>query len=69
MTMIIGEQNTRNFQILQIRTALKMEILGMKHSRGSVYTLVKQRFGFKGTKKRVLDQLNTYIKENISPDL
>lgn len=67
MTMLVGEKQTRDFQILAMRSALKLEIAGLKHSRGSVYALVKKRFGFKGNKQRVLDQLNAYIEENILP--
>lgn len=67
MTMLVGENQTRDFQILAMRSALKLEIKGLKHSRGSVYALVKKRFGFKGNKKRVLEQLNAYIEENILP--
>lgn len=68
MTMLVGETQTRNFQVLAMRSALKLEILGIKHSRGSVYALVKRRFGFKGNKNRVLEQLNAYIEENILPE-
>lgn len=65
MTMLVGEEQTRNYQILAMRQALKLEMIGLKHSRGSVYALVKKRFGFKGNKQRVLEQLNEYIEKNI----
>ena len=51
------------FRLLTLRSALKLETLGMKHSGGSVYARVKGEFGFKGDKARVLAQLVAYIEE------
>jgi hypothetical protein len=67
MTMITGAAYIRNARILTLRSALRLEVLGMKHSRGSVYALVKREFGFKGNKRRVLDQLSTYVDTYILP--
>ena len=55
------------FHLLQLRSALQLEILGMKHSRGSVYVKIKRDFGFKGNKQKVYDQMDEHInkiKEN-----
>ena len=51
------------FRILALRGALKMEILGMSRRGRSVYSIVKEEFGFKGSKKRVLEQLEEVITE------
>ena len=61
--------HTREARILTLRSALKLEMKGLSFSRGSIYAQIKREFGFKGNKAKVLDQLNTYIKENIHPDL
>ena len=53
-----------NYRIKTLRSALKLEILGMKRKGQSVYQMVKQEFGFTGSRQLVLEQLNTYIKEN-----
>jgi len=46
-----------------MRGALKLELKGF-HRRGrSIYSVVKQEFGFKGNKQKVLDQFELYIKE------
>lgn len=46
------------------RAALKLEIVGLKMSRGrSVYGLIKQAYGFKGNKQKVLEQLEARIAE------
>ena len=59
--VITGERNIAMFRLLTLRSALKLEILGMKHSQGSVYALVKREFGFRGNKQRVLEQLIAHI--------
>ena len=52
------------FRVRTLRSALKLEILGMTRRGRSVYSIVKEEFGLTGNKKKVLEQLNTYIKEN-----
>ena len=37
--------------------ALKLEVLGMTRRGRSVYSIVKDEFGLRGNKKRVLEQL------------
>lgn len=66
MTVISGEENIKAFRILTMRSALRLEVKGMKASRNvNAYMLAKKEFGFKGNKQKVLDQLNTWIEENI----
>lgn len=50
-------------QLLTRRAALRLEILGLKHSRGSVYALCKRVYGLSGSKQSVLEQLNTMIED------
>ena len=52
------------FRVRALRSALKLEILGMSRRGVSVYRMVKDEFGFKGSKQKVLDQLLAYIKEH-----
>lgn len=50
--------------MLALRGALRLESVGMKHSRGfSAYATVKREFGFKGDKASVLAQLNAHIEK------
>jgi hypothetical protein len=65
-TLIIETPDQQKYwRILQLRSALRLECAGMKHSSGkSVFSIVKQEFKFKGTKQSVLDQLCQHI-ENI----
>ena len=52
------------FRVRALRSALKLEVLGMTRRGVSAYRMVKNEFGFKGSKQKVLDQLLAYIKEN-----
>jgi len=65
-TLVIETPDQHKYwRILQLRSALRLECLGMKHSSGkSVFSIVKQEFKFKGSKQSVLDQLCKHI-ENI----
>ena len=60
--MITGKDNIEMFRLLQMKSALALEIKGLKHSRGSVYALVKKEFNLKGNKQKVFDQLCNIIK-------
>ena len=51
------------FQMITQRSALKLEILGLKHSRGSVYAHIKQQYGFRGSRASVLEQLENRIRD------
>ena len=45
--------------------ALKLEVAGMKRRGRSVYAIVKDEFGLRGNKRRVLEQLQD-IKERLN---
>lgn len=47
-----------------LRTRLKLEIKGMTCRGQSAYQQVKTKFGFKGSKAKVLDQLETWLEAN-----
>jgi len=51
------------FQMLAVKGALHLEVLGMKHSHGSVYKMVKTKYGFKGNKQAVYDQYVALLRE------
>jgi len=61
-TLITGAENIAMWRLLTLRSALSLECVGMKHSQGSVYALVKREFGFKGSKQAVLAQLRSHIE-------
>jgi hypothetical protein len=49
------------FRIKSLRGALKLEILGMKRRGRSAYSIVKEEFGLKGSKQKVLEQLEKVL--------
>lgn len=63
--MITGKENIANARLLVLRSALRLEVRGMKRRGRSVYSIVKEELGFKGSKQKVLDQLNKYIEKNL----
>lgn len=55
-----------HFAILSLRAALSLEVRGMKRSRRpSAYAIVKNAYGFKGSKTEVLRQFDEWIKVNV----
>jgi hypothetical protein len=45
-----------SFRMRALKSALKMEIFGMKRRGQSAYSIIKQEFGLKGNKQKVLEQ-------------
>ena len=53
------------FRLVARRGALRLEILGM-HRRGqSAYSICKQVYGLKGSRQRVLDQIEALVEAAI----
>lgn len=64
-TVITGPE-IELWRLLALKGALKLEMLGMKHSSGkSVYSRLKKEFNFKGNKARVLAMLELYIQSDL----
>lgn len=62
-TVITGKNSVMLFHMLAQRSALKLEILGLRHSRGSVYAHIKRTYGLRGNKQKVLEQFEKLIAE------
>ena len=65
--IVVGSDNVDRARVLVLRAALRLEVIGLGRRGRSVYSIVKQEFGFKGNKQKVLDQLNDWIEKNITP--
>jgi hypothetical protein len=60
-TIITGE-HVQLYALLALKSALNLEIKGLRMSRGiSAYATAKTRYGFKGNKQKVLAQLEALI--------
>lgn len=64
MSTLNTPEQINAFGVLQLRTRLKLEIKGMTCRGASAYQIVKAQFGFKGSKAKVLDQLETWLEQN-----
>ena len=56
MTMIADPKKIELYNMIAQKQALRLETLGMRHSRGSVYASIKKHYGLKGNKQRVYTQ-------------
>jgi anion-transporting ArsA/GET3 family ATPase len=64
MTQVFDTPEAINtFRLLALRGALKLEMAGMTKRGQSAYSIIKQEFGFKGSREKVLQQLNEYVDE------
>jgi dTDP-4-dehydrorhamnose 3,5-epimerase-like enzyme len=62
--MIISTPEGINaYRLLSIKAALSLELKGLRHSRGSVFKLVKTEFKLKGNKQSVYDQYCSILRE------
>lgn len=44
------------FNMIAQKSALKLELAGLRHSRGSVYAHIKKAYGLRGNKQSVYTQ-------------
>jgi hypothetical protein len=62
--MIIADtpQKIELWQMLVLRSALNLEMLGIKASKGrTAYSAIKQMYNLKGSRQKVLDTFNGII--------
>ena len=63
--MLITKPDQINaFRLLALQKALKLELKGLKVSRGiSAYKIIKEEFNLKGNKQKVLDQYTKILQD------
>lgn len=52
--IITGEADIRNARLITLKGALKLEMVGMRRRGRSAYTILKQDFGYRGSRATVL---------------
>lgn len=57
MSTITGDQ-IKHFQFLARKGALKLEIAGLKRRGRTAYSIVKEVYGYRGSRESVLKQMN-----------
>ena len=63
--MIIADtpQQIELYQMLVLRQALKLEMIGLKMSKGrTAYSAIKKMFNLNGNRQKVLDTFNEIIE-------
>jgi len=63
-TVITGE-HIELYRLTALKAALKLEIAGMKRHGRSVYSILKSE-GYKGSREKVLNELENYIAMRFS---
>lgn len=63
MATITTAPKIQLYVLLVLRSQLQLEIKGLKFRGQTAYSRTKQRFGFKGSRAKVLEQLENYIAE------
>jgi hypothetical protein len=59
--MITGKDDIATAQLMTLKHALKLEMLGIKKRGRSAYAILKAR-GYTGTRQQVLDQVNATLE-------
>ena len=54
-------ENIDFIRMATLKSALKLEIAGLKRRGRSVYSIIKEEFGLKGNKQKVRDQFATLL--------
>ena len=64
MPIIDKPEQIELWNLLVLRSALKLEMLGLAISRGkTAYSTIKQMFNLKGNRQKVLDTFNEIIEQ------
>ena len=61
--IVTGEANINRLRMITLRSALRLEVLGMSRHGRSVYSIVKEEFKLKGSKKKVYEQFNEIVNK------
>ena len=55
--------NIEFYRLITLRSALGLEIKGLKKRGKSAYSIIKEELGFKGNKQKVYNQIDAYIQK------
>jgi hypothetical protein len=62
--MIDGQESVTLYRLMTLRSALRLEALGLRVTRGpTALSILKSELGFKGSRDNVLAQLDAFIAE------
>ena len=62
MTTVITGENIEVYRLMVLLSALKLEMLGIKRSKGrTAYSIIKSEFNLKGNRQSVYDQFKLIV--------
>ncbi len=61
MPMLDAPNQIEFFRLLTLRQMLKLELLGMKRTGRSAYSIIKQETGLKGSRQSVYEQFSKLL--------
>ena len=62
MTTVITGKNIEVYRLMVLLSALKLEMLGIKRSKGrTAYSIIKSEFNLKGSRQSVYDQFKLIV--------
>jgi hypothetical protein len=59
--MLNTTNQIEHFRLLTLRQMLRLELIGMKRSGRSAYSIIKDELGLKGNKQSVFNQLSEML--------
>jgi hypothetical protein len=62
MATVLTGQAIKQFQTMALLSALKLEVLGMKRSGRSAYSIAKERYSLTGNKQTVYYKLRKLLE-------
>jgi hypothetical protein len=67
--MMITGDDIQEYRLIVLRSALKLEIKGIRMNRGrTAYSIIKEEFGLKGNRQRVLEQFEELLKDEFQTE-
>lgn len=64
---ITGSAQIMLTRAIALKHALRLEVKGLRAShRFNAYQIIKEEFGFKGSKQQVLEQLEAYVEQKLA---
>ena len=63
--IITGKDNIQAIRLMALKGMLSLEIKGMKRRGRSAYSIIKEELDFRGSRVRVLEQLEAHINETL----
>lgn len=62
--VVLTGDGIKAYRLLALKAGLSLEVLGLRKRGRSCYSIIKEEFGLKGGKKKVLEQFEKILRDN-----